>query len=55
MLVPETGPPLVTVIVLNYNGKAYIKRCLDSLFRNTYTNFEVLCIDNKSTDGRLYL
>lgn len=51
MSVPETGPPLVTVIVLNYNGKAYVKRCLNSLFRNSYTNFEVFCIDNNSTDG----
>ena len=51
MRVPKTGPPLVTVIVLNYNGKAYIKRCLDSLFRNDYANFEVLVIDNNSADG----
>jgi GT2 family glycosyltransferase len=43
--------PRVTVIVLNYNGKAYVKRCLGSIFRNNYLNFEVFFIDNNSADG----
>jgi GT2 family glycosyltransferase len=43
--------PSVAVIVLNYNGMAYVKRCLGALLRNSYSNFEVLFIDNNSTDG----
>ena len=43
--------PRVAVIVLNYNGTAYVKRCLGSIFRNSYSNFEVLFIDNNSADG----
>ena len=48
-VVPETKPR-VAIIVLNYNGKPYVKRCLDSLFRNNYPNFEVLFVDNNSPD-----
>jgi GT2 family glycosyltransferase len=42
--------PRVSVIVLNYNGRAYVERCLRSLFRNTYPYFEVLFVDNDSSD-----
>jgi len=48
-IVSETKPR-VAVIVLNYNGKPYVKRCLGSLFRNNYPNFEVLFVDNASPD-----
>lgn len=43
--------PLVSVIVLNYNGKQYLNACLSSLKRSTYMNFEVILVDNASTDG----
>jgi GT2 family glycosyltransferase len=46
---PTTNPS-VTIIVLNYNGAPYVERCLGSLFRNSYPNFEVLFIDNDSPD-----
>jgi GT2 family glycosyltransferase len=42
--------PQVSVVVLNYNGAKYVKRCLESLFRNNYGNFEVLFVDNNSPD-----
>lgn len=42
--------PKVSVVVLNYNGANYIKRCLTSLLQNSYNNFEVLFIDNNSPD-----
>jgi GT2 family glycosyltransferase len=45
-----TANPSVTVIVLNYNGAPYVGRCLGSLFRNSYPNFEVFFIDNDSPD-----
>jgi len=41
----------VSVIILNYNGAPYVERCLSSILRNRYPNFEVIFIDNNSTDG----
>jgi GT2 family glycosyltransferase len=40
----------ISVIVLNYNGAAYVEKCLGSVLRNTYPNFEVVFIDNNSPD-----
>lgn len=42
--------PLVSVIVLNWNGKRFLKRCLGSLLNQDYSNFEVLLVDNGSSD-----
>lgn len=43
--------PRVTVIIPNYNGHRWLKICLDSLKRQTFTEFEVLVVDNGSSDG----
>jgi GT2 family glycosyltransferase len=43
--------PLVSIVVLNYNGKYHLKTCLDSLLRTKYPNFEIILVDNGSTDG----
>lgn len=43
--------PLASVIVLNYNGKHFLEICLASLQEQTYPNFEVILVDNGSTDG----
>ncbi|MGQ9640379.1 MAG: glycosyltransferase family 2 protein [Candidatus Bathyarchaeia archaeon] len=43
--------PKVSIIVLNYNGKKYLKNCLDSLRKQVYPNYEVIMFDNASTDG----
>lgn len=45
--------PKVFVVILNYNGKAVLKRCLLSVFKNDYPNFEIVLVDNNSTDGSL--
>lgn len=45
--------PKVFIVVLNYNGKDVIKRCLSSVFKVDYPNFEVVMVDNNSTDGSL--
>lgn len=47
--------PFVSVIVLNWNGETYIAKCLDSLLEQTYPNYEVLVVDNGSTDGSVEL
>ena len=40
----------VSVIVPVYNMEKYLPQCLDSLYRQTFTNFEVICINDGSTD-----
>lgn len=42
---------LVSVIVLNYNGKEYLQACLDSVLAQSYPHFEILFVDNASGDG----
>ena len=42
--------PYITIIILNYNGKEYIFDCINSVFKTTGCNFEVILIDNNSTD-----
>ncbi len=49
--VAEEKLPLVSIIVLNYNGIHHLKTCLDSLLRTDYPNFEIILVDNGSTDG----
>ena len=43
--------PKVTIILLNWNGKNDTIECLESLKNITYSNYDILLIDNGSTDG----
>lgn len=45
----------VAVVILNYNGERWLRRCLDSAIRTDYANFHVMVVDNGSTDGSLTL
>lgn len=42
-----------SIIIPVYNKKPHIKRCLDSVFNQTHTQFEVIIVDDNSTDGSL--
>jgi len=42
--------PLVSIIIVNYNGKKYLEECINSLFNQTYENLEIILVDNKSSD-----
>lgn len=45
--------PKVYVVVLNYNNKRTLLDCLKALYQSNYPNFEVILVDNNSTDGSL--
>ena len=45
------GCPSVSIIVVNFNGKELLKPCLKSLLTTNYPNFEIIVVDNASTDG----
>lgn len=40
----------VAIIIVNWNGKKYLKDCFDSLGRQTYKNFKIIFVDNGSKD-----
>ena len=44
-------PPLVSVVVVNFNGKKFLDDCLSSLARQTFRDFETILVDNGSSDG----
>lgn len=43
--------PTVSVIILNWNGKSHLQQCLPALFSQSYTDFEIILVDNGSIDG----
>lgn len=42
--------PLISIIVPIYNAERYLNRCIDSVLSQTFTDFELLLIDDGSTD-----
>jgi GT2 family glycosyltransferase len=42
-----------SVILVNYNGMPHLDACISSLLKQSYTNFEVIFVDNNSSDGSL--
>lgn len=51
----STISDLVSVIVVNWNGERYIKRCLSSLMMQTYPKIEIILVDNDSKDDSLLI
>jgi glycosyltransferase involved in cell wall biosynthesis len=43
--------PRVSVVTPFFNGKEYLRECIESVLRQTHANFEYLLIDNHSKDG----
>ena len=45
--------PLVSIIIPCYNNEAFVKQAIESALQQTYTNVEIIVIDDGSTDGSL--
>jgi len=43
--------PKISLLVPIYNVERYLDKCLDSVYRQTFENFEVICINDGSTDN----
>lgn len=43
--------PKVSIIILNYNGAELTSNCLDSIYKQDYKNFEIIIVDNGSTES----
>ncbi len=43
--------PAISVVIVNWNGLHVLGDCLDALDQQTYNNFEVILVDNASSDG----
>ena len=43
--------PRVSIIIVNWNGRRFLKECLDTVFAQTFKDFEVILVDNGSSDG----
>lgn len=45
--------PLVSIVILNWNGQAHVHRCVSHVIEQSYQPIEVIVVDNGSSDGSL--
>jgi GT2 family glycosyltransferase len=46
----KTSLPSISIVILNYNGRKFLEENLSSVFQSNYMNFEVVFVDNGSSD-----
>ena len=51
VIAPENFSPLVSVIVPNFNHEPFLRERLETIYAQTYKNFEVILLDDASTDS----
>ncbi len=49
----DINMPLISIIVPLYNAEKYIETCINSILTQTFQNFEVIVVDDCSTDRSL--
>ena len=54
MKLNDNQQPLVSIIVLNYNSKEILIDCIDSIFESNYQNYEVIFVDDGSSDNSFF-
>lgn len=47
--------PLFSILIANYNNVQYIQETLECIYNQTYPNWEIIIVDDKSTDNSEYL
>ena len=50
---PSDPAPLVSICVPTYNGASFLSQCLDTALAQTWTDFELVIVDDRSSDGTL--
>ena len=43
--------PLFSILVANYNNGCYLMEAIESVYAQTYTNWEIIIVDDASTDN----
>ena len=43
--------PLISILIPSYNHQNFIEQCIKSVLAQTYENFELIVVDDCSTDG----
>ena len=46
----ESTGPLISIVILNYNAEKFLDECLSSINKTEIANFEIILVDNASTD-----
>jgi len=46
-----TLDPLISIIILNYNGKKFLENCIKSVLEQNYKKIEIILVDNDSSDN----
>ena len=46
----ESTGPLISIVILNYNAEKFLDECLSSIHKTEIANFEIILVDNASTD-----
>ncbi|MDE6527932.1 MAG: glycosyltransferase, partial [Muribaculaceae bacterium] len=47
---PSNHTPAISVLIPVYNVERYLSRCLDSVLAQSFTDFEVICVNDASPD-----
>ena len=44
---------MISIIIPMYNSEKYIEKCIESILNNLYKNFEIIVVDDGSTDDSI--